>query len=265
MVSIGILLGLLLLKVTAPLAGAAAKNAFDLAFWLIIIGLFGSRAAYILTHLDLFSNRKMEMLMYWRGGLMFQGGLIAGMALAAALALKGRIRLLVMADTILPCLALGQAIGRIGCFLAGCCFGFPVASTFPFGVIFPPNSLAPSAIALYPTQLMESLGLFLITIILLIVLAKLRRRTAGLVASLYLILTGALRFYIDFYRADFRGHKILGIPPTSWMAIFLVLSGFFLALHLYRKNKRTNRLAKILLPVASPSGDPTSGTSPGQD
>jgi phosphatidylglycerol:prolipoprotein diacylglycerol transferase len=255
-VGLGALAGLILLRYTAPLAGTTKSQALELSFWLIVFGLIGSRTAYVLTHLSDFSGRKLDVLMYWRGGLMFHGGLLAGLLFTSILALKGQIRLLVMADAIFPSLALGQAIGRLGCLLAGCCFGLPAPSSFPLRLIFPSGSLAPSAIALYPTQLMESIGLFLTTALLLVLLKR-PQRPQGLISALYLTLAGALRFYIDFYRGDFRGPRVLGLPPTSWTAVLLFAAGCIALAFLFFRRKPSPPKPVSQNPTQNPTHKPT--------
>jgi len=100
----------------------------------------------------------------WEGGLVFYGGLIASVLVAIWFLKKYRISFWKYADFFAPALALGHAIGRQGCFLAGCCYGRPLLVSAWFSVTFPTNinSLAPAGIPLYSTQLMESLGEFLI-------------------------------------------------------------------------------------------------------
>ena len=231
-VALGALAGLAALRFAAPWAGATYRDALDLSFWLIVAGLLGARAAYVVSHWDRFSGREIDVLRYWRGGLTFHGGLVASMSLALFLAARGQIRFFVYADAILPCLALGQAVGRVGCFLVGCCHGLPAPPSFPLRQVFPYGSRAPPLVPLYPTQLMESLGLFIAAFAALWAL-WLRRLPRGAVASLCLVLTGALRFYVDFYRGDYRGPNLLGLPPTTWAAAGICLFGLVLAARLF--------------------------------
>ncbi|MDR0355872.1 MAG: prolipoprotein diacylglyceryl transferase [Deltaproteobacteria bacterium] len=246
MVMAGVVAGLWLLGQTAPKAGTTGKKAFDMAFYLIIAGIFGSRLAYVLFHLPHYAVNPISMLKYWEGGLMFQGGLLAGLLVAVILARLQHLNLLMMADAIAPGLALGQAFGRLGCLLAGCCYGFVAPDSFPFGQTFPFGSLAPAGRPLYPTQAAESLGLFAITAILLFLLQ--RKRPVGLVLGAYLALSGCLRFIVDQYRGDFRGPRTFGLVPTSWAALCIALSGLFLIVFLVVRQKRK---AKSLLTQAS--------------
>ncbi|MDR1111037.1 MAG: prolipoprotein diacylglyceryl transferase [Deltaproteobacteria bacterium] len=236
---LAILAALSFLGYTAPRAGTSPRRAFDLAFWLVIAGLLGSRLAYVLLNPSLYAGRPLEALQYWQGGLMFQGGLLAGLLAAALACLVLRLNFLVMADALAPALSLGQAIGRVGCLLAGCCHGRPAPGSFPLALTFPRFSQAPPGIPLYPTQIMECLGLLLITAALMFLLG--RSRPAGLVVSAYLALAGLLRFLVDPLRGDYRGPRALGLAPTSWAAMAACLAGLALGLFLLARQKRLAR------------------------
>jgi phosphatidylglycerol:prolipoprotein diacylglycerol transferase len=218
------------------MAGASPKKALDLAFWLVLAGLSGSRLAYVLANHAHFSDRPLEAFKYWQGGLMFQGGLLLGFLAGAAICRARRLNFLVMADSLAPSLSLGQAIGRLGCLAAGCCHGRPAPASFPLALTFPPFSQAPPRIPLYPTQLIESLGLLLITATLVLLLS--RSRPAGMAISAYLLLAGLLRFAVDPLRGDYRGPRSLGLVPTSWVALAACLAGLTLSLFLLAKQRR---------------------------
>ncbi|MDR0621610.1 MAG: prolipoprotein diacylglyceryl transferase [Deltaproteobacteria bacterium] len=256
----------------APRAGVSPKQALDLGFWLIVVGLLGARATYVAFHPTVFARSPLNVIKYWEGGLMFQGGLIAGLILVAVLAILGRVRFLSMSDALAPALALGQAVGRLGCLLAGCCYGRPAPLGFPLALTFPLGAQAPVGLPLYPTQIAESLGLFLITLYLTRLLSSptlpvrlglIARpthparldptsglgpqhppRPAGLILAAYLALAGLLRFAVDLFRGDFRGPKVLGLAPTSWAALAIFLTGLILTLRLlanrgHAPNKKT--------------------------
>jgi phosphatidylglycerol:prolipoprotein diacylglycerol transferase len=244
MLILAVLSSLAFINWTAPRAGISPKKAFDLAFWLFVVGLLGSRAAYVITHIKYFSYQPLNSLKYWEGGLMFQGGLVAGLGLVMVLAALGRFHFLVMADAISPPLALGQAIGRVGCFLVGCCHGRLAPDWLPLTLTFPHGSLAPPGFPLYPTQVMESVGLFLITLLLMYLLG--RTRPAGLIFAVYLSLAGLLRFAIDFFRGDNRGPAAFGLPPTSWAALAIFLSGLALSIFLLVRQKKRSAKYRLL-------------------
>lgn len=171
----------------------------DLAFFVIVASIAGARATYVAVHWDYFRLYPGAIPRVWDGGLAQYGGIAAGVAVGL-LFLKGRkVPLWKTADVVTPSLALGVAIGRIGCFLNGCCFGRPCE--LPWGVVFPPESAAGHqfrGIALHPTQLYESLAALGVLGVLL--LAERRKPFDGFLLWLFIILLSAYRFAVDHLR-----------------------------------------------------------------
>jgi len=128
-----------------------------------------------------------------------------------------------MLDMTVPGLAIAQGFGRIGCFLAGCCYG--AETTLPFGVEFPENSLAPAGVHLHPTQIYSSIFDFSLGFILLYYSKKERKN--GQVMGLYLIVYSIGRFFVEFLRNDPRGN--VGFFSTSqFIAIFTLVFGIII-------------------------------------
>ncbi|MDR0549296.1 MAG: prolipoprotein diacylglyceryl transferase [Deltaproteobacteria bacterium] len=228
LVALGALVGLIALQKTAPLAGWPKKEATDLGFWLIVMGLIGARLFYVICHLAEFQRQPLRVLAYWRGGLMFQGGVVLAAFFAYGyVKLKG-LNFWGLADSLAPPLALGQSLGRLGCHAAGCCYGQAAPLTFPLTVTFPPGGAAPAGFPLYPTQLSESLGLLALFVFLYGFLKK--RPPNGRIFGLYLIGAGSLRLIMERYRGDYRGSPILGEAPTFWLALGAVALGLAIAL-----------------------------------
>ena len=280
MMALGAALGLFSLKFSAPPAGTTFTEAFNLAFQLIIAGLAGARLAYVITHLRPFISHPAEILMYWRGGLMFQGGLLGGLFVAMILAAKGRIRLLVMGDALAPGLALGQGVGRLGCLLAGCCYGLPAPPWL--GITFPSSSQAPWGTPLYPTQAMEAAALIILGAGLLSRLKKAPSSAMpanaatllppaslpqaspaallppapspeaspapnlacppGRIMALYLIWSGLIRLLMEFFRGDDRGPRVLmNFRMTGLAALMILTAGLGLWLYLHRRPRSFRR------------------------
>ncbi|MNT22111.1 Prolipoprotein diacylglyceryl transferase [compost metagenome] len=120
-------------------------------------------------------------------------------------------------DLIIPSVALAQGFGRIGCFLAGCCYGQETSSWF--GVVFPENSFAPSGVALIPTQLISS-GLDFLLFFVLVFFAR-KKKVHGQVAALYLLLYSAGRFVLEFYRGDIIRGNVGVLSTSQFIAIIL--------------------------------------------
>lgn len=228
MVALGVAAALGLLSLTGPKRAVNPQLARDFCFWMILAGLIGSRLAYIIFHWSEF-NSPLEILAYWRGGLMFQGGVAGALLLSPIFLKRYQLNFWPTADVLAPSLALGQAFGRIGCLGAGCCFGRPAAPGNPLAITFPEFSLAPAGIPLWPVQVIEAGGLFVVALGLFLAVRSpaLSFQKAGRVAALYLICSGLLRLVMElFLRGDFRGEEILpGLPPTTLTALGTALLG----------------------------------------
>jgi phosphatidylglycerol:prolipoprotein diacylglycerol transferase len=151
------------------------------------------------------------MIMLQHGGLAWQGGLIGGTLAALFFIRKHRLPLAKTADLAAPYLALGQSIGRIGCFLNGCCYGKEVA----WGVYFP--ALHYHA---HPTQIYDTVGLFVIFLILKQMQQK--NLLSGQVFVLYLLLAPLLRFVIEFFRAD-HTWSLFGLSIYQYVCLFFII------------------------------------------
>lgn len=144
MIAIGFGLALVLMYRLAKKEDLPAGRLLDLAFWVALAGIIGSRLIYVLTRWDefmtpLFTRGDLKVFKIWEGGLTFYGGLIGGIIVGLLLVRRWRIPLLPVMDIAGPAVALGQAVGRIGCFLAGCCWGKP--SDLPWAISFPSKSI----------------------------------------------------------------------------------------------------------------------------
>jgi len=211
-VATGIVVGVLVTIRIGRSQGITPQNIVDISFIAIFSGIIGSRLLYILMNLSYYSSNPLDMLKLWQGGLVFSGGLLAGLIMLIWHARRKDYNLLLLGDIWSPGVAIGQGIGRIGCFMAGCCYGKP--TTVAWGVVFTdPRSLVPEPIRnvpLHPTQLYSLLSGFVIFIILMILTAK--KKFEGQVLLWFLILHSASRLLIERFRGDDRGL----IPGTDW-------------------------------------------------
>jgi len=177
----------------------------------------------VIIRWDYFSQLPIgEVLGYVFGEIVFYGGLIGGAIASFIFCRFYKIPIISTLDAIAPAAALGHAFGRIGCFMAGCCYGMEVSSGNPFAVVYPAISLgAPSGIPLLALQAIEAGGLIIISAI--VVLVYIKTRPIGLCLTLYLAIYSAFRFTLEYFRGD-PARGIYGPFSTSQyisIAIFI--------------------------------------------
>lgn len=221
----------------AKRSGLDAKRATDLVFYIILTGILGSRIAYIvLTVWDNFVANPIIFFKLWEGGLVWYGGLVAAFIVAVFYVRHYKLPVLAYIDCFAPAVALGHAIGRLGCVMAGCCFGKPIGHDAWYAMIFPADvgSFAPPGVALYPTQLMEA-GAELVTFAILLVVRH-YKKFSGQVVATYLILYGVARFVIEFFRGDMdRGFVIPDVISVSQLvSIFMIVAGCFFYIRFFK-------------------------------
>jgi len=212
-------------------AGLDADFFLESVPWILLGAVFGARVFHFLFwDLKTFLADPMTFFRFWEGGLSITGGLAGGVAAAAYLFRRGKVDFWAYAAALSPAVLIGQAIGRVGCFLNGDAWGIP--TRLPWGVIEPrfghlvpgfsldrtvpssawewcvaqgyvsPGSLA--TVPLHPTQLYESLGDLVLAVLVILLARSLRRRKAGLAQAILLHLGGysLLRFGLEFLHGD---------------------------------------------------------------
>jgi phosphatidylglycerol:prolipoprotein diacylglycerol transferase len=214
-VALGFAMGIWTAVKVGKYRGVPSQQVMDMAFVMIICAIAGSRLFYVIINFSYYWAHPLDIIKLWQGGLVFSGGLVATAAAMIWYLRRHHLSFWSTGDLWAPSLALGQAIGRIGCHMAGCCFGQPTGSSW--GVVFThPKSLAPLNVPLYPTQLLEAFGGLIIFLVLLFLHGK--RRFEGQVFLWYLILHSTARLFIERFRGDERGF----IPGTDMSATQLV-------------------------------------------
>ena len=220
--SYGLMLALAVLVCTYLLSRDAvsynipSETAYDLVFWCMLWGILGARVFYVFIEWTYYSDNLWEILMLQKGGLAWQGGFAGGSLAGVWFCRSRKLSLRPLLDLSAPYIALGQSIGRIGCFFNGCCYGKPVA----WGIYYPTHHARQ-----YPTQLFEVLGLLIIFMVLK--KAQVRPHQAGYIFVFYLWLAAIERFIVEFYRAD---HVLVWGPLSlaQLVAIGVFIAGFVL-------------------------------------
>jgi phosphatidylglycerol---prolipoprotein diacylglyceryl transferase len=195
----------------AAKVGISSETVYDLTFWVVITGVIGARFVYVLLNWDYFLSVPLDIIMLQKGGLAWQGGFVFGVAAGLYYLKKRKLALWKVLDVIAPYIALGHAIGRIGCFLNGCCYGKPAS----WGLYYPIWHER-----LQPTQLYMVLGQLVIFLILRH--AQARSKRTGEIFVLYLMLSSVERFLVEFFRADHQLYFGLSLFQYVCVAIFAI-------------------------------------------
>ncbi len=220
--------------------GLPRERIFDMGLWMLLGGLLGSKLLLMVVEPEYAEDLgQLFSLDFLRSGGVWYGGFLGGLGAAALLMRRYRLDFWKTADAFAPGVALGQAIGRQGCFAAGCCWGRP--TELPWGVAFTEAGHrvtgVPVGVHLHPTQLYESFASLLIFLFLLW-LHK-RKRASGQVLLAYTSLYSLLRFLIEFVRDDPRG-DVGGLTSstglsTSQMISLVVFFGALITLVVRRR------------------------------
>ncbi|MBF0410094.1 MAG: prolipoprotein diacylglyceryl transferase [Candidatus Riflebacteria bacterium] len=182
------------------------EQVIDLSLWFLVSAIAGARILYIFLFPSQFPGI-IDMISLTSGGLVFFGGFIATVIALIVWAKLNKKSLRDMGDFVAAPLATGHAIGRIGCFLNGCCYG--KSTSFLMGMVFP--NLA-DGIKRHPTQLYEAVFLFVLFLISLVLL-NLRKKSViprGSVWGIYVLYYSIFRFSIEYLRDDNRGDFFFG-------------------------------------------------------
>lgn len=223
--------------------GIDPERAGPIAFWTVVAGLLAAKLGLVLVDLPWYLERPTRLLsvdLLQAAGVVWIG-LLGGLTTMIALAWRGGIPLGRLLDAAALPIPAAQAIGRLGCLAAGCCFG--AACSLPWGITYA-SSVAhdrtgvPLGVPLHPTPLYEALWTAGVVLPLLLAV-RARRRTPGEVALAYLVLYGAGRFVIEFFRGDrLRGLWFGGALSTSQIISLLVVPAALAGWILLRRRPR---------------------------
>ncbi len=234
MIGIGFLLGIYLASRRAKKEGINPDHILDMGVYLLLAAIVGSRVVYVLTSLHEFTRNPLDIFAIWKGGLVFYGGLLAAVPTGIWYVKKHNLPVWKIADIMAPSIALGHGFGRLGCFFAGCCYGAECSG--PLCIIFTdPRSLAPLGAPLYPTQLFEAGGEFLIFAVLLF--SRRYKKFDGWIFWLYPVLYSILRFVIETIRGDAARGLYFGdaVSTSQIISVVMLAASLFMLRRLGRK------------------------------
>lgn len=218
------LLGLQMALARAERHGLDRARVMDLGIYIIIAALVGAKLLLVAVDIRHFVENPGDLLSLVRSGGVFYGGLILAFAVAVWYVRRHRMPVWPVGDAIAPGIALGHVVGRLGCFMAGCCYGRE--TDVPWAVTFTnPEASAnvgtPLGVPLHPTQLYEA-GAELLILVGLLALERRGRPFPGRTFWTYLLVYGISRFVIEFYRGDPRGMVAAGLSTSQFISVILV-------------------------------------------
>jgi phosphatidylglycerol:prolipoprotein diacylglycerol transferase len=244
MLALSFLLGIWIATVRSKKAGLNPTVIADVGLWVILAAIVGARLYYVILHFEEFSGDLLSIINPFHngfvgiGGLVMYGGFIGAIAASIVFFSVKKLPFQPYADASAPSIALGVMLTRIGCFMNGCCYGSPSAA---HGIGFPSESAAGMyqhemhASGLYPSQLYESAGGFLMV---LIILAAGRLKTfTGFQFYLMGLLYSVLRFIVDFSRYYGANERLAGLSHNQIVCIvlFVIFGGLILKGFLFKE------------------------------
>lgn len=224
--SLMIVLGLIVINLIGFVTVKRAKLQFDdfalLECWMVLGAVIGSKILYLLTVLDKIELSRLADQEYLsallNSGFVFYGGVIGAFIALFPASRIHHIDFRPYIKSQLFLIPLAHGIGRIGCFLAGCCYGIPYSG--PFSVTFPENSFGLAGVPLFPLQLVEAMLLFSISIVLYFCFCR-KGRSGGVI--FYAITYAVLRFVLEFFRGDGVRGSIYGLSTSQWISISIFI------------------------------------------
>ena len=218
MIAVGILTALFVGEARAKNRGLNADEIYNLTLCCAVFGFLGAKLLFCIVEWKSFVAAPLSILK--SSGFVVYGGIIVGTLAGYVWCRLRKLVFLDYFDIVLPSVAVAQGFGRVGCFLAGCCYGRETDSVF--GIVFHNSRFAPNDVKLIPTQLISAFGMFIIAGICFWYAKTPRKR--GTTGFLYLTLYSIGRFGIEFLRNDYRGE--IGILSTAqFISLFIVLIG----------------------------------------
>ena len=209
----------------------------DMCFYLIIVAILGARIYYCLFILDYYFKNILDIFKIWEGGLAIHGGVIAGIIFIYFYTKKKKLPLLDILDIFAPALVLGQAIGRWGNFFNGEAFGPETTLTTLKSLNIPKfiiDGMYIDHTYHHPTFFYESIGCLIIFIIIMI-LRNLKTIKSGQIASIYFILYGIIRFFIESLRQD--SLMLFNLKVAQLVSIIMIIVGLYLFIRPYIRSK----------------------------
>ena len=256
LLAIAFLLGIQIFVARARARGIPEEPMHSLSLLILLLAIVGARALFVITHWGDYAADPLGIFRIWEGGLILYGGILFGIVGSIIYVKLRGIPVWRVGDAIAPSMALGIGIGRLGCFMNGCCFGLP--TTLPWGVHFPANSVPsytfPGA-PLHPSQIYLSLAGFGIFVWLLA--ADRKPHFEGWLFWIYILVDAAFRFVLDFTRYYDATSAIGTVGGLSFNMNQILSAGLILvSLVMLAILSRRSAASAAALPAATGSSGP---------
>ena len=229
-------------------SGRTSDAFSNLVVYLLLGGVLGSRAAYVIEHWSAeFAAHPADIIKVWQGGLMFYGGLLLDILIFFVWCVVRREKLLEVADLLTAVIPLGHVFGRVGCFFYGCCYG--KAGDAAWAVAFPRGSpawheqaqaglipwTATASLPVLPTQLVEATALLSLFAALLFAYRRFHAALPGVSTGCYLVGYAAIRFSLEYLRGDPRA-AFCGLSIGQILSLLIFSAGLsFIMVAFFRK------------------------------
>lgn len=224
MIAIGIITAYIVLEQRAKRRGWDPDNAFDMAVCAALGGAVGAKLLYYIVEIkSIIADPK--LLLNIANGFVVYGGIIGGSICCIVYCRIKKLNTLQWFDLVLPEIAIAQGFGRIGCLLAGCCYG--AQTTGSIHIVFRDSLFAPNNVWLYPTQIMSSAANFLNFALLVFLIPRFFKKP-GIVSSFYLIFYSIGRFVIEIFRGDAERGSVGALSTSQFISIFILAAGIAL-------------------------------------
>lgn len=234
MIGLGFIAAVLVGSYLAKRRGLSDNDFTNMAIFVLLIGFAGGKLLHVIVEFRSFLEDPLAVL--GSEGFAVYGGIITGIITIYVYCRIKKLRFIEYIDLFAAAVPLNQALGRIGCLLAGCCYG--KETTSHFSIVFPEGAMAPAGVRLIPTQPMMAAGNFIIFVILagtyIMTCPKKDSSDApkheyipGTATAGYLIMYSVGRFLIEFLRNDYRG-EVGPFSTSQFIALFTFTAGVIL-------------------------------------
>lgn len=253
MIAIGVIAAYTVAEFRAKRKGMNHELIFNLTIWCLVGGILGAKLLYLITELkDILADP--SLLLDISRGFVVYGGIIGGIFSGYLYIRIKKQNFLQYFDLVMPSIALAQGFGRMGCLLAGCCYG--EQTTNAFHLVFHTSDFAPNGVALVPTQPISSFLDFL-NFFTLVSISK-RTKADGQVAGFYLVFYSIGRFILEFFRGDLERGQVGSLSTSQFISIFIFLIGLLLIIVCGLYSRRTVAMEEA---ETEPSEEPVSEQS----